>query len=581
MTRKEIARFFADPQHPLQRRFEAMRLFFQERRPALEVAQRLGYSLSAVYNMTRAFAKLDDPAAAYFRDPVPRGRPPARPASSLRQRIVALRKRNLSVPDIKARLDGEGEHSASERVVYRVLQEEGFQRLPRRSRAERRSAAAPVLRAPVSRALDPQHRESFQCESAAGVLCLLPWVRRYGIDTAIEQAGFPGSSQLAALPSVLAFVALKLASVRRYSSDDLWCMDRGLGLFAGLNVLPKAAWFSSYSDRVVGNMNRGLLTALGRVWKEHGLVSGAVNLDFTTIPHWGDDTTLQSHWSGHHGRSLVGLSVALAQDPDSGLLLRSDPRTRRETSSEAILEFLDFYRDNGPELRYLAFDSRFTTYANLSRLNRDKVRFITVRRRGKRIIEQARQIDPKDRRQIRVPLQRGTRLVRAHSSQVRLRGYDGKLRQITIFRGPSRRPALLLTNDLATPTRRILRRYARRWLVEKSISEQLSFFHLNRLSSSMVIKVDFDLAMTITAYNLYRLLALDLPAGHSHLTARTLFERMLCTGATVRLGRDTCLVTLKKKRNLPALLETLQAQEPVRVPWIGNRRIVYEGDTRS
>ena len=98
---------------------------------------------------------------------------------------------------------------------------------------------------------------------------------------------------------------------------------------------------------------------------------------------------------------------------------------------------------------------------------------------------------------------------------------------------------------------------------------------------NMVIKVDFDLAITITAYNLYRLLAHDLPAGHSHLTARTLFERMLCTGATVRLGRDTCVVTLNKKRNLPALLETPQAQEPVRIPWIGNRRILYEGDTRS
>ncbi|MGK7876076.1 MAG: hypothetical protein AB4426_23090 [Xenococcaceae cyanobacterium] len=49
---------------------------------------------------------------------------------------------------------------------------------------------------------------------------------------------------------MLGFVALKLSNVRRYSADDLWCMDRGLGFFAGLNVLPKAAWFSSYAHRV-------------------------------------------------------------------------------------------------------------------------------------------------------------------------------------------------------------------------------------------------------------------------------------------------------------------------------------------
>ena len=162
-----------------------------------------------------------------------------------------------------------------------------------------------------------------------------------------------------------------------------------------------------------------------------------------------------------------------------------------------------------------------------------------------------------------------------------LRGYDGELRQITVLRGRSRRPALLLTNDFDSSLSHILRRYARRWLVEQSISEQLAFFHLNRLSSSMVIKADFDLAMTVTAYNLYRLLALDLPPGHRHLTARTLFEKMLCTGAAVSLDKDTCTVALQKQRNLPALQEALHAQEPVRIPWLGDRRIVFQGATRS
>ena len=54
----------------------------------------------------------------------------------------------------------------------------------------------------------------------------------------------------------------------------------------------------------------------------------------------------------------------------------------------------------------------------------------------------------------------------------------------------------------------LLRRYSRRWLTEKSIAEQPAFFHLNRLSSSMVIKIDFDLTMTDLARNLYQLLAL-------------------------------------------------------------------------
>ena len=166
---------------------------------------------------------------------------------ALRERILALRDLQLSVPDIKAHLDAEGTFTLAERAIQRVLQAAGRGRLPRRTRAQR--AAAPAERAPTSACLDPAHHEAFQGERAAGILCLLPWLRHYEFDKLIAAAGYPGSSELPALQAVLSVLALKLSHVRRYSTDDMWCMDRSLGLFAGLNVLPKTAWLSSYSDR--------------------------------------------------------------------------------------------------------------------------------------------------------------------------------------------------------------------------------------------------------------------------------------------------------------------------------------------
>ena len=129
------------------------------------------------------------------------------------------------------------------------------------------------------------------------------------------------------------------------------------------------------------------------------------------------------------------------------------------------------------------------------------------------------------------------------SGTVRLRGFGGELRQITVRRGSLRRPSLLLTNDFEASLSALLRRFARRWLIEKSISEQLSFFHLNRLSSSMVIKVDFDLAVTVFAHSLLRLLALDLPDGYRRLTARPLYDRFLCNAAEIALAPGTCRVS--------------------------------------
>ena len=572
--------FFAQPSNPRHRRYEILRAFFVDQIPAGELARRFDCSRAAVYSIVRDYRRLDDPADFFFRSPDALGRSPRTPSADLHDEIVRLRKLNLSVPDIKARLDAASHNSPSERAICDLLDAEGFARLPRRSRSLRASAGPAPERAPESAALAPRAADRFQSERAAGILCFLPLLRRYRLDEAIQLAGYPGTSTCSPLQSVLAFLALKLSHIRRYSADDICCMDRGPGLFAGLNVLPKSAWFSSYSDRTTRAMNQRLLAQLTRIFAARDLVSQTANLDFTTLPHWGNDATLEKHWAGSRGRALTGFSAALAQDPDSGLLLRSDASVRRHSSPDSVLEFLDFSHAGGLQLRYLVFDGRFTTYACLQRLHQAGIRFVTVRRRGRNLVHAAQAAPPAQRKQVRVPVRNGTRLLEVVESITPLRDYDGEIRQIAVLHG-AHRPALLITNDFNSSLSTLLRRYAQRWLVEKSISEQLAFFHLNRLSSSMVIKVDFDLALTVLAYNLYRLLARELPLGYHHCTAPTLFESLLETGADIQLAPDLCTVSLKKKRNLLALIEALGSAPSQPLPWLGNRRLAFNGASRT
>ena len=97
----------------------------------------------------------------------------------------------------------------------------------------------------------------------------------------------------------------------------------------------------------------------------------------------------------------------------------------------------------------------------------------------------------------------------------------------------------------------------------------------------MVIKVDFDLTMTVLAYNLYRLLALELPAGYRHCTPLTLFESLLETAADIHLDPRLCTVSLKTKRSLPALIKALGSEPSQPLPWLANRRIVFNGASRT
>ncbi len=63
-----------------------------------------------------------------------------------------------------------------------------------------------------------------------------------------------------------------------------------------------------------------------------------------------------------------------------------------------------------------------------------------------------------------------------------LKGYDKKIRQVAIAGKGKIQPALIITNDFDLPLKTIIRKYARRWLVELQIDEHLQFFHLNPLT---------------------------------------------------------------------------------------------------
>jgi len=144
-------------------------------------------------------------------------------------------------------------------------------------------------------------------------------------------------------------------------------------------------------------------------------------------------------------------------------------------------------------------------------LDQANINFITIRRRGKRILERISGLPAQGWKKVKVECAGNKhRTLRVYDEQVFLKGYDKDIRQIIITGNGKIKPAMIITNDFDLTIEKVIRKYARRWIVEKSISEQIDFFHLNLVSSSMVIKVDFDLTMSILAHNLYRLLALEL-----------------------------------------------------------------------
>ncbi len=423
-----IELYFDSPQNWHHRQYEAIRAFLYEKKPAQEVAQKYGYTKTTIYSMARDFKKLFAAGKldGYLFSKKQLGRPEKLSFVQTKDKIIALRKHYLSVEEIKENLDTKGE-AVSETFIYHAIKSAGFARLPKRSKLAKIDIQSSIkVDAPATEILK-NISVSFN-SSNVGVLCFLPLIKAYEIDRLIVNSDYPETKTIPRINSILSFIALKLSNIRRYTKDDLWCMDRGLGLFAGLNVLPKASWFSSYSHRITREMNLSFLRSMHKLWQKNGLLSETINLDFTAVPYWGDDSHVENNWSGTRHKALASILAAIAQDPDSGIITYGDADVRHDNESDVVVEFLDFYKTNGMDnLKYLVFDSKFTTYQNLRKLDDNNTKFITIRRRGSKIVSELENLPHSAWKQIRVMAGNGKkRLLKIHDQKIFLRDY-GKI----------------------------------------------------------------------------------------------------------------------------------------------------------
>jgi transposase len=124
------ASFFTKPAHGWQRRYEALRAYFVERLPAKIVAERFNLKPGYFRLLCHQFrtGKID------FAEPMPEGKSRRRAITGeVRKKIITWREQRLSAGNITELLSEEGAE-ISIRTVERVLAEEGFPKLPRRTR---------------------------------------------------------------------------------------------------------------------------------------------------------------------------------------------------------------------------------------------------------------------------------------------------------------------------------------------------------------------------------------------------------------------------------------------------------------
>ena len=379
--------------------------------------------------------------------------------------------------------------------------------------------------------------------------------------------------------ALLSLLALKLLRKERQSHIDDYNMDEALGLFAGLNVFPKKTFATDYSYRTKRQHQERLLGA----WVKKLLPlllpgAKAFSLDFHPIPYRGEEAVLENHYIPCRGQACPSVQSFFAQEHEKQVFCYANANLTHDEQAQEVIRFVDYWKDlTGQNPQWLYFDSKLTTYTELSELNSRDIFFVTIRRRGPGILKRLRERPETDWTSavIDIPKRRHKR-IRYLEEHLALGGYEGMIRQIAVTGLGRERPTLFLTNNQDASPRNLITNYARRNGIEDGLGTNVNFFHMDNLSSEVRLNVDLDVTLTVIANGCYRWLASQLK-GFEKAKPKQLSRKFIETSGVVEVTPNRCLrITLDRRSHNPILREAALDKDSRTVAWLKRHRIEFD-----
>ncbi len=178
----------------------------------------------------------------------------------------------------------------------------------------------------------------------AGVFLFLPLLAKLGFDRLVVEARYPGSEMVPAPAALLSLLTLKLLDKERRSHIGDFNFDEALGLFAGLNILPKKSFAADYSYRTGRDQQQIRLPGWIRALAP-GMFPDAsgVSLDFHPIPYRGDPSGLDRDYLPRRGVAGPSVLGFFALEQKGRCLGYSDADLTRADRNGELMRFVEFW----------------------------------------------------------------------------------------------------------------------------------------------------------------------------------------------------------------------------------------------
>ncbi|MBF0548524.1 MAG: transposase [Candidatus Riflebacteria bacterium] len=565
-----LLEYFNKPTSERQKQYEAVRAFIVDNLSAKEVAEKFSYQTSTVYSLIK-----DARTGKISLFPnIKRIQAPKKASEGVREKIIQHRNENLSTPDIQKRLTAEGVN-ISTTTIERVLKSVGFSKLKRRSNRELGITKKFKTIPERSENLDFSKLEPFNVDCpVAGAFFFLPYIIESGIIDIVRKCKLPESRDIGSIQACLAMLLLKLIGSNRLSHMERYDQEPGLATFAGLNVLPKSIFMSTYScrtsEKMIEELQFDVVSHFRKAFPQL-YESEYINLDFHSIPHFGDESEMEKIWCGARGKALKGACTIFAQDSRSNIIVYTRADILRKEEASEIKKFIDYWKKiQGKITETLVFDCKFTKYDTLSEIAKDNIKFITLRKRNQKLLEETYALPKEEWKKIKLVIpKRKHCCLSINESKVYLRGSKKPFRQIIIKDNGRENPTFVITNNWELPVNTVLEVYAKRWRIENKLAELVSFFNLNALSSPLMIRIHFDVLWSVIADTLYHRLAQDL-RRFEDILAPTIFKKFIDMPGKVIYDGRKFTIKIRKRSHAPIIQGVEKLSKPFLVPWLNN-----------
>lgn len=570
----DILKYFDEPVSQRQKQYETIRAVVKDRLSIKAAAERFGYKVSTVNSILR---DVRNGKLKLFPD-VNKGPRQRRTSIEIQEKILSYRKKKFSSLQIHKQLSEAG-ISVSVKTIERILSDAGFSKLKRRTFKELGITSKNKIIPERSAQIDFAKLKPFNIDCpAAGVFFFLPYIIESGIIDIAENCNLPESSDIGSIQASLSMLLLKLIGNERLSQMDSYDKEPGLGIFAGLNILPKSTFMSTYSCRTSETM---LLEFQEKLIKQFinsypQLYDGQfINLDFHSIPHFGEESEMEKVWCGSRSKAMKGANTIFAQDSRNNTIIYTRADILRKEEAQEIKRFIAFWKQvKGNVDETVVFDCNFTKYKLLDEMAEEGIKFITLRKRSRKLISDTLNI-PKElwtKVNIPIPKRKYSKVSVYQDNNIVLRNCKNRFRQIIIKDNGRLKPTYIITNDKDLSIPKILEVYAKRWHIENKIAEMVSFFNLNALSSPLMIRIHFDILWTMIADTLYHRFAQDLRRFENN-KASTIFKKFINMPGRVVYDGEKFIIKIRKRSHTPILIGVEKLNKPFAVPWLNNTTV--------